>query len=287
MTAGQVTIGGALAYALALLKKNWRAIWGVLALTSLANVVYITGQLAGQQGIGLIGIVAVVITSLMSNGAINRLALADRHPGDPEFVIGHQGIQWRASEWRMLLASLLLGVFVFFLLILVTLVGLAVLAGVLQAKGVPMRMGMTLPQLGAALGPVAAGGLEIAVAALVVLAIYLATRLSLVLPATVDAKAVRVLQTWKLTGRSFWPILVTLAVAQLPVSLISGQIGGAILGSGALPSTAGPDAILAAALIMGVPVGAFILPLTAGVTAYFQRTLSDGLIQAPRPPSER
>lgn len=260
-------------YAWSLLKTNWRLIWGVLALASLAHVVYSVGFLVGQASIGVLGVVAMIVTTLMANGAVYRLALADRHPADPDFAIGHQGLQWRGAEGRLLLAGLLVAVFIGFMLILASLVGLAVLAGVLQAKAVPMRLGMTPQQLQAALGPTGFAIIVGAVTALGLLAIYLDVRLSLSQAATVDAKAVRVLQTWRATaGRQFWTVLGANILVQLPIKLISVRIAVALAGPD--PHSAPPAAVLIAALVVGIPAGALILPVTAGVAAYFHRNLS-------------
>lgn len=281
MAANQVSVGAAIRYAWSLLSANFRAIWGVLALNALASTVLIAGQLSRNDVMWAAAMPAVLMTTLMTYGALYRLALADRHGDDPGFKPGHHGLQWGAMEWRMLAARLLVVVFIVFLALLATLLIGSVLVGVLQARGFTPTPGMTSDQLMAALGP-AGRPLSLAVAAaLLVLVTWLSLRLGLALPASADEKAVRVLRTWKLTRGQVWPLFAATALVQLPVLFIGGYVVLNVLAMSGGPADAGPTAILIAALVLAVPAGLFVTPMQTGIFAHFYRTVAPA---SGRPP---
>jgi hypothetical protein len=273
MTESRVSVGASLAFSWNLWVGRWRSIWGVLALTSLAATVYLTGDFAGQIKVEVVGMAAYLVVVLMTNGAVYRLAFAGRHGDDPAFTPGPIGVQWRAMEWRLLGASLLLALF-FAILIAVAFVAVA---GV--AMGVAMNKGevaaLTTPQaLIAALGPQGEMAVTILAAIAYVALIYVAVRLSLALAATADGGRIAVLKTWKLTKGQVWRILVSMLMIQLPVLFVSVIVAalaraGASGGMGLATEAMAPAGALSAGLVMGVLTGGVAAPLGAGVLAYY------------------
>jgi hypothetical protein len=283
MASSQVTIGAAIRYAWTLLRANFRAIWGVLALAALASTVSTAGRITSNLGLQAIAAPAVLVTTLMVYGALFRLAFADRHADQPEFRIGHQGLQWGGVEWRMLAASVLVVVFLT-IIALTLLCGLAaIVTGVLAAQGVQPATSMTPEQFVAAVGKPWNPTVVFGVAVVSVVLAYLRVRLSLAAPASADQKGVRVLQTWKHTRGHVWPMLAAMLFVILPAMIISGWIARSMMSDEGLPVDVGPTATLFAALALGATLGLFVTPMIAGVYAYFYRALA---LRAP-PPAPR
>jgi hypothetical protein len=271
MADSQVSVGASLVYAWTLLKQHWRAIWAVLALYSLAATVNLAGAYALNNGLMLGGAAAQLLAQLVLYGALFRLALADRHPADPAFALGHAGLQWGGIEWRLLGAGVL---FVLFLTIIAVL-GVVLVSGV--ALGIIINHGgaapPTTPQaVLAALGPTGQTVVSVLFALVILALIYCYIRLSLAFTATADAGKVSVLASWSLTKAHGWRILGALILVQLPLMLIESLIAAA--GDSAAPATATPmsaEAAMFSALAIGVVYGCVIAPLSAGVLAYYYR----------------
>jgi hypothetical protein len=280
MAEGQVSVGASLAYGWRLWAANWRSIWGVLALTSLTMTVYMAGIYAPNQDLLIAGGVAQLITQPMLYGAVFRIAFADRHGGDPAFAGGHAGLQWRPMEWRILGTSLLLTLlFVLFVLLAFVLVG-SVALGVIVSHG--GRTPPLTPQ--AAMNALGADGktvMTFVLAAALFVLVFLYVRLSLAFAATADRGKISVLETWPLTKGQFWRILIALLVVQLPLTLVQSLITTAAADGttiGSVPGGMAPTPALVSALVTGVVYGGLIAPITAGILAYYYRTL------APPPP---
>ncbi len=245
----------------------------MLALTSLAATVYLAGDFANKVEVYLAGIAAYLVVVLMTYGAVFRIAFASRHGDDPAFTPGVSGVQWRAMEWRMLGALLLL---VLFYAIVIAVAFVAV-AGV--AFGIALNKGqiaaLTTPQaLLAALGPEGQTAVTVLGTVAYAALIYLAIRLSLVLAATADEGRIAVLRTWKLTKGQVWRILASMVLIQLPVLFVSVMVAalaraGASGGMGLATDALAPAGALSAGLIIGVLTGGVAAPLGAGVLAYY------------------
>ena len=276
MAGSQVSVGAALTYAWTLLRKNWRSIWGVLALVSLAETVAAAG--ADTQNYGLLfgGFGVLLVVQPMLYAAIFRLAFADRHLADPAYALGHSGLQWRAMEWRVLAAELLL---ILFLIIVATL-GFLLVGGL--ALGIIASRGgaapPTTPQ--AVIAALGQDGWNVVLFVLVlVLAalVFFQIRLCLALPATADTRKITVLGSWGLTKGHFWRILATLLLLQLPLTFLQSLIAALADGGGAVAGAAQPmsaESALFSALTIGVAIGCLIAPLSVGVLAYYYRNPS-------------
>ena len=274
MAASQVSVGGAIRYAWSLLTSSWRQVWGVLALNALAATVSAAGVFAGNPMLGAAAFPAMLMTMLMLNGALFRLALADRHPNAPDFKVGYHGLQWGRPEWRLLGASLLVSLF----LALILIIGVIAIGAVLQ--GLQWSGAFAMPKaddvVSTIYGAEAKADPAILLPLMVLLAVlaYLTSRLALALPATVDQQGVRVLRTWRLTRGHVWPIIASVLFVALPVFILSGYVARNLVHPGGMESDAGPTAILIASLTQGLARGLFLTPMVAGITAYFYRSLS-------------
>ncbi len=277
MADGQVSIGGALTYTVALWRANARSIWGVLALNALTMTVYMAGFYALNENLMLAGAGALIVVQPILSAAVYRMALADRHPADPAFVHGHSGLQWRAMEWRMLAVALLLTV----LFLIFAALGAVLVVGL--ALGIIMNHGGAAPPktpeaVLAALGQDGQTAVTVVLAAVLAVLLYFYLRLSLSFAATADKGKLMVLQSWSLTKGRFWALLATLLVVQLPLSLLQMVVAAVAQGgqtSVVVPAQMSAEAAMAAALVIGVAFGAVIAPLSAGVLAYYYRSNND------------
>ncbi len=276
MADSPVSVRGAVAFSWSLWSAHWRSIWGVLALSSLAGTVATAGSLVDNQPLKFVGLGASVIISLMSNGAIFRLAFADRHVGDPAFAPGPSGLQWRALEWRLLGATGLLIAFEMIIAVLLLIAVGAVAAGLMLSHGGLARPPQTPEAIVAALGP--AGGAVVSLLAIVGYGAFLfvAIRLGLTTAATADEGRIQVLSTWRLTRGQFWRMVGSLFVIIAPLTLFSMVVGAtnvSMQGGVATTVQLSPSAALVSGLLMGVLSGGVMQPLIAGVLAYFYRKL--------------
>jgi hypothetical protein len=271
MADSQVSVGGSLVYAWALLKQHWRAMWAVLALAALAETVYVAGVYALNNQLLVGGAVAQLITKLVLYGAVFRLALADRHPGDPAFALGHAGLQWRRMEWRLLGAGLLLLLFLAIIAVLGVVLVSAVALGIIVNQGGAAPPATPQAVL-AALGPNGQTVVSVILSLVILALLYCYVRLSLAFAATADTGKVSVLASWSLTKTHGWRILGALILVQLPLMLIESLIAVAVDGSG--PGTGAPmsaESAMLSALVVGALFGCVIAPLSAGVLAYYYR----------------
>jgi hypothetical protein len=113
-------------------------------------------------------------------------------------------------------------------------------------------------------------------------ALFVAIRLTLVLPATAAEGKVRVFETWGLTKGQFWRILGAMIIASAP-SLLFGVLNGGVTSTmgeeGAREGVKVLDPAEAAvmALLSGLVVGVLQAPLYVGLQAFLYR----GLRQTP------
>ena len=272
MADGAISVRSAVSFSWSLWTAKWRAIWGVLALNSLAGTVAMAGSLASNPTLLQVGALAAVVFAVMSDGAVFRLALADRHLGDAEFAPGVSGLQWRQTEWRILGATVLLAAFVAIVAVLLLIAVGAVVVGLLDSGGLT-AIPKTPEAINKALGP---AGQQV-VQALVLVALgavtFVVTRLRLATACTVDAGKIQVLSTWRMTRGHFWRIFGTLILIIGPSFLVSVLLAGTMLGTGTAPVQMTPGAALLSGLILGVLSGAMTQPLIAGVLAYYCRHL--------------
>lgn len=145
-------------------------------------------------------LVSAVFSVIMFSG-VSRLVVRGLKPTLP-FYIG-----WGADEWRVLGSWLIL--FVVFVLLSV-------------AGGIAMALGAVLT----AMGPGPGGIISIvAVAAVVLVGIWLCARLSLAVPASVDLQKIGVGPSWSATEDHLWSIIgfwILFAIIALLVQFVAG-----------------------------------------------------------------
>lgn len=213
--------------------------------------------------LGLLLVVVELLVWAVVSGALMRLALADRHPGDPAFRLGPAGLQWTGIETRLLGARLLLVLLLFLILVAAVfsmmLVGVVVAATTGQAPK-PAAGFLTTP-----------AGVAIALVALTftLVTVWITTRLALSSPATVDLGAVQAFSTLALTRRpGAWRLLVWMPVLTAGVFALGyalrwvTQVGGLA-----------PGAAAAARVAYAVLAALVQTPLAAGVSAHAYRRL--------------
>jgi len=278
MSDSQVSVGAALGYAWSLWRTHWREIWGALALNALAWTVLCAGLFA--QNLLLIGAggLALLLTKYAVYGAMLRLAFGAEHADDPAFKVGGMGLQWRAMELRMFGADALLTLF---LIVLVTLLAIAVFApvvGMVMSRGGALPTSPTTPQqLEQLIGPTGVTVLAVGQLVMMMVLLFVLTRLALYLPATAESGRISIFRTWKLTRGQFWRIFASKLVIWLPTVLIMSIGAGAALSLDGRPAPLAPGETFLYSLICGGWAGAAAMPLAAGVQAYFYRNLKTGV----------
>jgi hypothetical protein len=276
MADDRVTIGGALGYALTLWTQNWRAIWPALALNSLAASAAFTGDIGHNRLLSAGSSVVMIVTQIIVYGAVFRLALGAGHEADAAYRQAPSGIQWRSIEWRMLAANLLVGVFFLIVIALCAVALGSLVVGLASSRGVALTQQTPPEVLQAALGPAVSAILFTAMLVAGAGLLYAWVRLILALPATADRNRISVLSTWKLTRGQFWRIFLSMLAISVPIIFSASLIAGVlIVATGGSEISAPAGGALAAAVVMGVALGAVATPLTAGMLAYFYRLLRD------------
>ncbi len=285
MADSQVSVGGSLAYAWRLWLGGWRSIWGALALSSLAATVAGAGALAGKLEIWAVGFGAGLVTAVIVQGSVFRLAFVDLHGDDPAFRPGNLGIQWRSMEWKLLAAGALQLLLMALLGVLCAIPVAATAIGILIAKGVQPSATLTAETLAAGLGNdgMAAVGLVFLFTWSVF--IVLIIRLSLVQAMTAESGRVSVLRSWPVTRNNVAGLFLTTILISLPMAglqRIIPEMVSEVTTMGITPSPrfpAGP-AIVAGGLV-GILSAAVFEPLLLAAMAYYYRNLKAPESKAP------
>jgi hypothetical protein len=250
-------------------RANWARAIGPMVLIVIGSTLNRLWQKSAPAPSGLAGLVEVA-GWVMAYGALYRLALAEDHPGDAAFEPGRSGFQWRGLEWR-LIAVALLGVLI------------ALAAGVLFGVGyVAVNGGVPTGPLAHVSPATVLVGVVVACAA-----VYVAVRLSMAAPATVDRGQIRFFRTWPLTRGAALAIFganLLVAAVVLGISLVAvfgGMAIGVLIGSAA-SFAAAPEAKMGAittftgagAAFGAAVVHAFVgVPLSVGVSTAIYRIL--------------
>lgn len=170
--------------------------------------------------------VAAMLGALVLAGALSRIAVSTDVAGARALGLGPAGLQFGATEVRLLAGFALCGVFMAMILSVAALALLALygLAG-LDAEAIRARdwAGVGATWKLALLGAITAAALYAVVA--------LAARLALFVPATAAEGRIVSLQVMGLTKRGFWPLLGGLIVTAAPkLALVLGWGLGVLRG---------------------------------------------------------
>jgi hypothetical protein len=277
----RIAVGTAVGEAFRAVTPGWRAAWGALGLAAL-----IAG--AGQFGSGSqpggnpLLVLTLSLLSLaagtMVKGALYRLALAPDHPGDPAYQIGAAGVQWNGFEWRILGASLIVGLIVGAVMVVVFIVWAIVLGVMIAAHAIDPNAISQLQQGGASPGPAllstfaSAGGLIslLVLAAGMIGVLYLAARFSVAAISYAEKLQFNLGSAWSLTQGASVAIIVSWILIFVAAA-IAGAVGGFFGGLASGVSGSHSGALWGSAL--GAVAGAAISgPAGAGLVSYVYRT---------------
>ena len=253
MTDGSVAIGATVRAGLSGLGPALRACWLALAVAALLGL---TGRLL-PQGLDALAGPIELIAMVVAGGAVYRRAF--------QRPTGLIGLRWGVDEWR-LLATQLLKVMIF-------LVILSVLALVVAAVTIGVAR-ISLPGFDAtspdgwreALANAGVGGFVVGLVPLLSLAmlVWLAARLSLSGPATVEQGGVRVLSSIPLTRGIAPQLLAAGFILALPLILLGAAF--TLLGP-----HAGPGLDLVRAVVSALTTYFYLAPVWAVALAHVYR----------------
>jgi hypothetical protein len=253
MTDGSVAIGATVRAGVSGLGAAVRACWGALLAAVLISAL---SQVLPPAMHGLGGPLALG-ASILAWGGLYRHAFG-RAPG-------WAGLRWGLDEWHLLGAHALIAViFLVVGAVLLTVVG-AIALGVARANA-PDFDATSAQAWRMALAPSGPGAIVAGTAPLLGLALlaWLAARLSLTAPATVDQGQIRVLSAFPLTRGLVLPILVAglvLAVPMAGFAAVSSLIG----------RWAGPGLKLPLALLSAVFAYGYLAPVWTGALVHIYR----------------
>lgn len=247
MTEGSANVGAALRAGYSDLGASINACWAALLAAIVLTVLAATLPPA-------IKTLALVVATVIAQGALYRRAFG-RAPG-------LKGLRWGRDEWRLLGAHVMtLGLILLIGSILLVVVG-AIAWGVARASAPDLDVGSASAwrQALASAGPAGliAGLAPVASLALLV---WLALRLALVAPATVDQSGVRVLSAFPLTKGRVATLLVAVLALALPPLAAGGLVGAS------LPRA---DELLAAAIV-AMMTYLYLAPVLAGALTHIYR----------------
>lgn len=252
-------------------KTSWRKVLPVLVIAALGSAAYEGALAAHQGGWAIVAYLIYIVAGLMAQGALLRLALAGDQPQDREFRIGPGGVQWRASEWRLLGVTLSL-VFVLFVVFFLVALAVGIFVGVQVARSGIEPDPSDPKTLMAAIGPAGLAVLGFAYVVVLGLVVWIGVRLFLASAATVASRRIVVFDSWRLTRGHSWQIFGSLFLIALPIVLLS--VAAAVLSALMHVNAFGLNIVV---LVLAV---VFVLPMTAGLMAYFYRRLATEPVEA-------
>ncbi|MGC1300738.1 MAG: hypothetical protein WA840_00055 [Caulobacteraceae bacterium] len=257
MSNAKVSVMDAVRAAADFARTNVRQVAGVLGLVMALNI---ASSLTVRSPLGFLIGAAGFLASIMANAAMLRLAFADEHPGDPDFRIGPQGVQWGRPELRLLgamgllaLFLLLAGLFAFIIAVVVTVAVMVTIDGHTPIPSdysqLPTNVQLTLSVL---------------LLIFLLAVIWALIRVCLYPAATVAEKRVQVFSTWALTRGQFWRILGALAMIFVPFFLL-------FTGAEALQGYPAVQTVLNVLLLAASTF--VVVPMGVGLYAYLYRHL--------------
>ncbi len=226
------------------------------------------------------GLVNLFASAAMA-GALFRIGVEARHPGDAAFRAHAAGLQWGSLEWRVLGARIILGlIFLAAIFVVAIIWGVAVGVSAMadRADVTALTTGDNAAKGAAALHMLAgpAGVISVAIwLPTLAAALYFGARLSLYPLLAADTRAFNFAQSWRTTRGAVMAIVVTWIVSFLAQMLLAVVVGGmlgaiaAMLGhSGAARGWGSIGGQAASVAIAG--------PLAAGLQLYIYNALGSG-----------
>ncbi|MDG2522509.1 hypothetical protein P7B02_13235 [Caulobacter segnis] len=260
----RLNIGEAVGEAVRFWSHSWRHAAGALGVAALALIVYSVSK-SPVMGVAY-GV--YVVATLMAQGALFRVAFADRlgAPPTPRSPI-MAGLQWTPMEGRLATTLILLVV----LFAIVIAVGVILLAAI--TVGFASRGGMadySSPEaIVQAMGPGGSAAMTFVIFIAAFLLAWMSIRLSLSLPATAAEGKVRLISTWDLTKGNAFRIFVAYLVVSAPVLLVT--VIATLVAEGRPDPAASRIWLNAAGSAVAV---VFYLPITVGLVSHIYRRLA-------------
>jgi hypothetical protein len=258
--ANQIRVGQGVSAGLSLVVRAWRVAPGAAILAYGASVLNMTTASSGNPGLLVLGLFVALAADVVFAGALYRYTLLSDGVQTNDPRPGPLGLQWRATEWRLLSVRLL---------VYLPIIGVGVAAGLL----IGVTLGIVFP--GAFRDSVnwyqnlpASGWALVVVLGLVFIAflMWLAVRLSLAPLVAVAEARISLGRSFQITQGSFWPLLgafLVLGLFMIPIGFVAG-FGLGILR--ALGSAAAGQWIYRAVFSVGNAL--FQVPSSAGLCAY-------------------
>ncbi|HLY79493.1 MAG TPA: hypothetical protein VKQ70_08980, partial [Caulobacteraceae bacterium] len=213
---GQVQVGAAIGASFRFIGEAWSKAWGIMLIAVWFTATLEAIQLLKPEWglISFLGVIATLFLGAAATGALYRLRFAEDHPGDGTYVAHPAGLQWGGLEWRVLGASLLVGIIIGVILV-VALIAWGVALGI-TLSGDPEALqaienGSQTEKM-AALGRIMLGPGAL-VSALILIptiggVIYLAARLAVFAPLAAETRAFDFGRAWTLTKGAVLTLIV-------------------------------------------------------------------------------
>jgi hypothetical protein len=274
---GQVQLGAAIGASFRFIGEAWSRAWGIMLIA-----VWFTATLEAIQLLkpewGLVSFLGVIVTLFLSaaaTGALYRLRFAEDHPGDGAYVAHAAGLQWGGLEWRVLGASLLVGIIIGVILVVALIIWGVALGITLSGDPEALQAienGSQTEKM-AALGRIMLGPGAL-VSALILIpsiggVIYLAARLAVFAPLAAETRAFDFGRAWALTKGAVLTLIVGAIVIYLALAVIDLVVGGL---ANLLSGTTGQAGRVWGGIARQALGQALGTPLFAGLALYVYRT---------------
>ncbi len=274
-------IGDAIGASFGFLRTGWNRAWGIMLLVVWIAAVIRAVQLLRPDlaWLSLPGDLVLWVAATAATGALYRIGIGPDHAGDPAFQVGPAGFNWGGVEWRVLVASLVVGV-IFVVLLTFAIIVWAFAFGVSAAtqgadiQGLEAASG-NQQQLAAFLrimmGPAGVVSTIIAIPIVVGL-LLLGAKLALFAITSADTRSFNFGHAWSLTKGALAPLIVT-GIVIVVVQAVLGVVAGGI--AGAIGAVSGQARLWGG--VAGAALGAALnAPLVSGLQIYVYRAKRGG-----------
>jgi hypothetical protein len=276
---GQLQVGAAIGASFRFIGEAWTKAWGIMLIAAWFAATLEAIELLKPEWsfVGFFGLIATLFVSAAATGALYRLRFAEDHPGDGAYAAHSAGLQWDALEWRVLGASLLVGIIIGVIFVVALIIWGVALGVTLSGDSVALQAvenGSDSDKMAALgrimLGPGGAVSAVIVIPAFVGL-VYLAARLAVFAPLAAETRSFDFGKAWAMTRGAVLTLIVGAVVIYLVLAVIGAITGGLAGLLAGVSGQAGAGRIWGG--IAGQAVAqALSTPLFAGLALYVYRT---------------
>ena len=276
---GQVQVGAAIEASFRFIGEAWSRAWGIMLIAVWFSATLEAIQLLRPEWglVSFFGLIVTLFLSAAATGALYRLRFAEDHPGDGAYAAHAAGLQWGGLEWRVLGASLLIGVIIAVIFVVALIIWGVALGVTLSGDTEAMQAIETGSQSEkmAALGRImlGPGGL---VSALILIPtigglIYLSARLAVFAPMAAETRAFDFGRAWTLTKGAVLALIVGAVVIYLVLAVVGAVVGGLAGFASSVTGQAGAGRVWGGIASHAI-AQALSTPLFAGLALYIYRT---------------